>query len=116
MRALLTPAVGLPLVGIFTMQTALTLAAYAFPIVIPVAAADLGISPEAVGFFTGAIYLVGMMAGLMTGKLLARFGPTRWRFLPVEPGTFSGLPGDAIRSRRHLPFEVPIQWCHWPAM
>lgn len=77
MRALLTPAVGLPLVGIFTMQTALTLAAYAFPIVIPVAAADLGISPEAVGFFTGAIYLVGMMAGLMTGKLLARFGPTR---------------------------------------
>lgn len=77
MRALLTPAVGLPLAGIFTMQTALTLAAYAFPVVIPVAAADLGISPEAVGFFTGAIYLVGMIVGLMTGKLLARFGPTR---------------------------------------
>ena len=82
MNALFSRQVAAPLAAIFIMQTALTLAAYAFPVVIPVAAVDIGLDPDSVGLLTAAIYLTGMLAGLATGGLLARFGPT---------GVFQGL-------------------------
>ena len=77
MTGVLSPSVFVPLGTIFGIQSALTVAAYAFPVVIPVAAADLGIAPESVGFLVSAIYVAGMVFGLTSGWLLARLGPTR---------------------------------------
>ena len=77
MTALFTLAVAKPLAVIFALQTALTMGAYSFPVVIPVAAKDLGIEPESVGFFVATIYIVAMLVGLYSGRILARFGPTR---------------------------------------
>ena len=50
MTALFSRTVATPLIAIFAMQSALTMGGYAFPVVIPVAADDLGIEPESVGF------------------------------------------------------------------
>ncbi len=77
MTGLVPRKVAVPLVTIFGIQSALTVAAYAFPVVIPVAAADLGIAPESVGFLVSVIYVAGMTFGLASGWLLARLGPTR---------------------------------------
>ena len=77
MTGVLTRSVLVPLATIFGIQSALTVAAYAFPVVIPVAAADLGIAPESVGFLVSVIYVAGMTFGLASGWLLARLGPTR---------------------------------------
>lgn len=77
MTGVLSRQVLVPLGTIFGIQSALTVAAYAFPVVIPVAAADLGIAPESVGFLVSVIYVAGMLIGLTSGWLLARLGPTR---------------------------------------
>lgn len=76
MTGVLSRKVLVPLGTIFVIQSALTVAAYAFPVVIPVAAADLGIAPESVGFLVSVIYVAGMTFGLTSGWLLARLGPT----------------------------------------
>lgn len=77
MNAPARAAVFRPLATIFVMQSALTMAAYAFPVVIPVAAADIGMAPESVGFLVATIYTVAMGAGLASGRVVAGFGPTR---------------------------------------
>lgn len=77
MAGLLSPGVLVPLGTIFGIQAGLTVAAYAFPVVIPVAAADLGIAPESVGFLVSVVYVAGMTFGLASGWLLERLGPTR---------------------------------------
>jgi predicted MFS family arabinose efflux permease len=77
MTVLFTCAVTTPLAAIFAMQSALTMGAYAFPVVIPVAALDLGIAPESVGFFVATIYIVAMLVGLYSGRVLVQLGPTR---------------------------------------
>jgi len=77
MRGLFPRGVIVPLVTISGIQSALTVAAYAFPVVIPVAAVDLGIAPESVGFLVSVIYVTGMTFGLTSGWLLGRLGPTR---------------------------------------
>ncbi len=66
-----------PLAVMFVLQTALTMGAFAFPVIIPVAAPDIGIAPESVGFLVAAVYIVGMAMGLGAGALEARFGATR---------------------------------------
>ena len=70
-------AVGIPLVGIFMFQTVITMGAYALPVVIPVAAPDLGLRPESVGFLVAVLYGLGMVSGLVSGSLISRLGPTR---------------------------------------
>ncbi len=77
MAGVLSPGVLVPLGTIFGIQAGLTVAAYAFPVVIPVAAADLGIAPESVGFLVSVVYVAGMTFGLASGWLLERLGPTR---------------------------------------
>lgn len=59
------------------IQVVMTLATYSLPVVIPVAAIDLGVAPESVGFLVSILYLLGMCGGLFTGMLIARLGVTR---------------------------------------
>ena len=77
MKALLSRQVVRPLTTIFAIQTLLTTAAYTLPVVIPSAAPDIGIYPDAVGFFVAGIYGTAMVVGLISGELLTRLGPTR---------------------------------------
>lgn len=55
----------------------MTLATYSLPVVIPIAAPDLGMAPESVGFLVSIIYLIGMVGGLFTGVLITRLGATK---------------------------------------
>jgi predicted MFS family arabinose efflux permease len=77
MRRLLSPDVAVPLTTIFGVQVVLTMGAYALPVIIPLAALDLGIEPDSIGFLVAAIYVTAMLVGLTSGGLLVRFGPTR---------------------------------------
>jgi MFS family permease len=89
---------------IFACQSVLTMGTYALPVVIPVAASDLGVAPESVGFLVATIYTTAMLVGLTSGSLLARFGPTRLfqlLLLTVAAGTgvlVLGFVGTAIVS------------------
>lgn len=65
-----------PLVCIFLMQTVITMAIYSIPVIIPLAAADLGLAPESVGYLVTAIYGVSTITGLLSQAMIARFGPT----------------------------------------
>lgn len=69
-------AVVIPLTAILAMQSVITMAAYSISVVIPVAAADLRIDPESVGYLVSVVYAVGMVAGLGSGALIARAGAT----------------------------------------
>ena len=56
----------------------LTAMALAVPSVLaPVAAADFGAAPTAVGLWVGFSYMVAMFAGLASGTLVGRHGPVR---------------------------------------
>ena len=50
-----------PLAAILLMHSAVTTAGYAVPVIAPVAAADMGLAPESVGFLVAAIYLAAMV-------------------------------------------------------
>jgi len=56
------------------MQSVVTMAIYALPVIIPVAAADFGIAPEFIGFYISAIYMTSTVTGLFSGQLVERFG------------------------------------------
>jgi MFS family permease len=57
------------------VQTLASMAMIAPSVLAPVAAPDLGVAPQAIGLFVSTSYLGAMVFGLMTGRLLARFGP-----------------------------------------
>jgi MFS family permease len=60
-----------------TVQS-LTAMALAVPSVLaPVAAADFGAAPTAIGQWVGFSYMVAMFAGLASGTLVGRYGPVR---------------------------------------
>jgi MFS family permease len=57
------------------VQTLASVAMIAPSVLAPVAAPDLGLAPQAIGLFVSASYLGAMASSLMTGRLIARFGP-----------------------------------------
>ncbi len=59
------------------MQSLMTMAIYSLPVIVPIAAPDLGIAPESVGFFVACIYGISMFSGLFSGDLVDRLGATR---------------------------------------
>ena len=77
MRTLFQATLALPLLTIFTCQSVLTMGAYALSVVIPVAAPDLGVSPESIGWLVACVYFTAMLTGLASGRLLMWLGPTR---------------------------------------
>ena len=71
-----------PLITIFMAQALMTSAPYGISVLAPDAAADLGLSPNSVGFLASTVYLLAMISGLGSQTAIARWGPTR---------TFQGL-------------------------
>jgi predicted MFS family arabinose efflux permease len=77
----LRPA-ALPLTTIFLAQALMTSGAYAFSVIAPVAAMDLDMDPDSVGFLASTLYLVAMLTGLGSQSAIVRWGAMR---------TFQGL-------------------------
>jgi MFS family permease len=57
------------------VQTLTSMAMIAPSVLAPVAAPDLGLAPQSIGFFASLTYLGAMLSGLATGRLAARYGP-----------------------------------------
>jgi MFS family permease len=57
------------------VQTLTSMAMIAPSVLAPVAARDLGLAPQAIGLFASITYFAAMFSGLMSGRLIARFGP-----------------------------------------
>lgn len=57
------------------VQTLTSMAMIAPSVLAPVAARDLGLAPQSIGFFASLTYLGAMLSGLATGRLTARYGP-----------------------------------------
>ena len=77
MRDLLRSDAVISLPTMFAGQLVITMAAYTLPVVAPAALPDMGVPTVFVGFFTSAVYLVAMGAGLFSGPLLSRLGTVR---------------------------------------
>lgn len=63
-----------PLIRIFIMQSVITMTIYSLPVIMPVAAADIGVAPESIGFYMAALYIASTIAGLFSGQLVSLFG------------------------------------------
>jgi len=70
-------AVMWPLGIIFVMQAVITMAIYSIPVIIPVAAPDLGLKPESVGFLVTITYLCSTVTGLFCQAMIVRLGPEK---------------------------------------
>jgi MFS family permease len=57
------------------VQTLTSMAMIAPSVLAPVAAPDLGLAPQSIGFFASLTYFAAMLSGLATGRLTARYGP-----------------------------------------
>jgi MFS family permease len=57
------------------VQTLTSMAMIAPSVLAPVAARDLGLAPQSIGFFASLTYLGAMLSGLATGRFAARYGP-----------------------------------------
>jgi len=77
MRDLLRSDAVISLPTMFAGQLVITMAAFTLPVAAPVALPDMGVPTVFVGFFTTAVYLVAMGAGLFTGQILSRLGTVR---------------------------------------
>ena len=67
----------LPLAITLAVQAITSLAMIAPSVMAPVAALELGVSPQAIGWFVALEYLFAMLSGLACGALIGRFGPVR---------------------------------------
>jgi MFS family permease len=67
----------LPLAITLAVQALTSMAMIAPSVMAPVAAVELGVSPQGIGWFVALEYLVAMLSGLACGHLIGRFGPVR---------------------------------------
>jgi MFS family permease len=58
-----------------TVQTLAAMAMIAPSVIAPVAADHLNVAPQSIGVFVSISYLAAMFSGLVSGHLIARFGP-----------------------------------------
>ncbi len=69
--------VALPLAITLAVQALTSLAMIAPSVMAPVVALELGVSPQAIGWFVAIEYLFAMTSGLACGALIVRYGPVR---------------------------------------
>ncbi len=67
----------LPLLSTLFIQAMVAMALLTLPVMAPVAAKDLGVSPAMVGFYVSITYAGAMFASLTSGTTVSRFGPIR---------------------------------------
>lgn len=66
-----------PLAATFGVQTMVSAAMFAVPVIAPLAALSLGVDPALIGTYMAIAYTFGTVAGLFTGTLVRRYGPIR---------------------------------------
>ena len=91
-----------PLAVTLAIQTLVAVAVYCAPVMAPVAARDLGVSPSAVGWFIAAAYLGSMIGSASAGGWVARLGPIR----VSQFGLLACLAGLALAASALLPLVV----------
>ena len=67
----------LPLAITLAVQAITSMAMIAPSVMAPVAALDLGVSPQGIGWFVALEYFLAMISGLACGALIVRFGAVR---------------------------------------
>jgi len=67
----------LPLAITLAVQSITSMAMIAPSVMAPVAALDLGVTPQSIGWFVALEYCFAMISGLACGALISRFGPMR---------------------------------------
>ena len=67
----------LPLLATLFIQAMVAMALLTLPVMAPVAAQALSVSPAMVGFYVSITYLGAMFASLTSGNTVSRFGPIR---------------------------------------
>lgn len=67
----------LPLIATLFIQAMVAMALMTLPVMAPVAAKDLDVSPAMVGFYVSITYIGAMFASLTSGTTVSRFGPIR---------------------------------------
>ncbi len=77
LRDLLTPTVLIPLLAMLSIQTLMSTADFAVPVLAPVAAADIGVSATLIGVWVAGLYGTAMVSGLAAGPWLQRYGAIR---------------------------------------
>jgi MFS family permease len=65
------------LLASLAVQVFVSFSGLAGPVLAPLAAADFGVDPIYVGVYVAAIYGIAAVSGLLSGGLIARFGPIR---------------------------------------
>ena len=74
MQELFERRVLLPLSAIILMQSTIVMSSYGITVVVPDAAGDIGIPPEWVGYLFAVVYAAGSLSGLLSGRIVARWG------------------------------------------
>jgi len=67
----------LPLLATLFIQAMVSMALLTLPVMAPVAAKDLAVSPALVGVYVAITYLGAMLSSLTSGTSVTRFGPIR---------------------------------------
>lgn len=81
------------------IQTLVAVAVYCAPVMAPVAARELQVSPSAIGWFIATVYLGSMIGSVTAGGWVARFGPIRIS----QAGLALCLAGLALAATSMLP-------------
>ncbi|MEE2689624.1 MAG: hypothetical protein VX430_09390, partial [Pseudomonadota bacterium] len=74
MHELLDRRVLLPLTAIILMQSTIVMSSYGITVIAPDAAEDIGIPPEWVGYLFAVIYASASLSGLLSGRIVSRWG------------------------------------------
>lgn len=61
-----------------TISVMVSLTVSSMPVLAPIAAGKIGVSPAHLGYFISLIYISSMVATLMSGSFITRFGAVRW--------------------------------------
>tara|TARA_Y100000588_G_scaffold5534_1_gene6654 strand:+ start:809 stop:2017 length:1209 start_codon:yes stop_codon:yes gene_type:complete len=77
MHTLFERKISIALPAMLAIQSFGTMCCYAGAVVAVQAAADLGVKSTSIGIYTAVIYATGMVSGLGTGSVLARYGVIR---------------------------------------
>lgn len=70
-------SVVVPLAVMLAIHVVISMAALTLPVIAPAAAAEAGLAPGLVGFYTSLLYAGSMVTSLLSGALIARFGAVR---------------------------------------
>lgn len=98
MRDLFNTKIRIALPAMLTIQSFGTMCSFAGAIVAVEASASFGVKSSNIGLFTAVLYIAGMLVGLSTGSLLARYGVIRVSQFSLMSGALGLVLAGSIAS------------------